>query len=535
MKNAAKLSKFLIAIMSFALIMAACDSADSTSEGITTTDDATITYALQTAWNTLVPFDFSGSSGYYGQLVWDKIYDKLAYVRSNGEYAPRAAKSWEMSDDRTVLTFHLDENALWHDGEKVTADDWVWTAQLLSGGEFVVPDGPALMVFIAGTDDRGVELSDGSIQVVALDDYTLQFTFKQPMSLDSFFITYQHYFSVLPKHLLEDIPEAELLENDFWDHPIGSGPAKFVSEISGSEITLEPFEAYHLGAPKFGRLIMKVLSSSNFASSFMTGEIDYAYPSMGIEEAQSLQGFEGVSVERGEYATELWYLAINNSMISDPRIRRAMNMAMDKELIVDQLFLGEAVAVESPEIPGGKWYDTTLRSGRDLEGAKALLEEAGWNFDDELTLATPSGVRLKIANILQQNFADIGLKLNIETMDLGAMFGGLGRGLYPMGLIGSNASFDPMYINKNLDYRKHTFFNITDESYVEFANAITMAPTEEKKIELVMQFQQYFAQQLPLIPIVMQYPYSVKASRLTHMNPLDSSRSNDAIWEWVIE
>lgn len=533
MRNVFHKTAILIGFAAMLFALVSCGGGQESSQSVA--EDVTITYAMQSAWNTLVPYDFSGSSGYYGLLVWDKIFDKLVYVRSNGEYSPRAAKSWDFSEDKTVLTLQLDENALWHDGEKVTAEDWVWTAQLLSGGEFTVPDGPAFSVLIAGTDDAGLELSENSIQVVALDDYTLQITFKQAMSLDSFFMTYMHYFSVLPKHLLQDIPESQLLEDDFWTHPIGSGPTTFVSEIAGSEITLASFPEYHLGAPEFDTLVIKVLSSSNFVSSFMTGEIDYAYPSLSTEEAQALQGLENMSVEPAEFATELWFIAINNSQLSDPLVKQAMNLAIDKELIVQQLFLGEAEAVESVQIPGGKWYDTSLSGGRDLDAAKALLDAAGWDYDSEITLATPSGVRLQIANILQQNFAEIGLKLNVESLDIGAMFGGLNRGLYPMGLVGGNASFDPMWINSNLDYRKGTFFNVTDPTYVNLADAITLASDEDAKLALVYEYQQYMAQQMPLIPIVMQYPYAVKTARLGNMNPLDSARSNDAVWEWDVK
>jgi len=533
MKSAYTKNIFLILFAALALILSSCGGeSDVPASG--SSSNATITYALQTGWSTLVPFDFSGSGGYYGQLVWDKIYDKLVYVRSNGEYAPRAAKTWTISDDKKVYTFQLDPQALWQDGEKVTAADWVFTAQLLSNKDFVVADGPAFAVLIDGTDDNGIESSDKSINVKALDDYTLQITFKAAMSADSFFMTYQHYFSVLPQHILGSLAPSEVLSSDYWSHPIGSGPAKFVSEISNNEITFEPFAEYHLGAPKFGKLIMKVLSGSNFASSFMTHEIDFAYPPMGTEEAQSLEGFEGIDVGPAEYATDLWFIAFNNKLMPDARVKKALNLAIDKQLIVEQLFLGKAEAVESVQIPKGKWYDESLKGGRDLARAKELLDEAGWDYNTELTLATPSGTRLLIANILQQNFAEIGVKLKVESMDIGAMFGGMNQGLYPMCLVGGNASFDPLWINSNLDYRKRSFFNVSDPKYVELADAITRAPDEASQMQLVKEYQEYMAQNLPLVPIVMQYPYAVKASRLQNMSPFDPAHSNDSIWEWTI-
>ena len=116
--------------------------------------NATIVYAISAGWETLVPFHWSTAS-YNGTLVWDKIYDKLVTVHSDGTYTARAAESWEQSADKTVMTFHLDPDAKWHDGEPVTAEDWAWTARTLANADFVTTDGPKLCALFAGTDDNG--------------------------------------------------------------------------------------------------------------------------------------------------------------------------------------------------------------------------------------------------------------------------------------------------------------------------------------------------------------------------------------------
>ena len=68
-------------------------------------------------------------TGHY--LTVDKIYDKLVYIDEEGKVSPRAAKSWTLADDGMSLTIALDENAKWHDGEPVTADDWIWTIEYM--------------------------------------------------------------------------------------------------------------------------------------------------------------------------------------------------------------------------------------------------------------------------------------------------------------------------------------------------------------------------------------------------------------------
>jgi len=89
--------------------------------------DKTITLAMVSAWDTLIPFDTTSS---YSDLLLDLIYDKLVYLKQDGTYEPRLASSWEMSADNKVLTLHLNENAKWQDGEPVTAKDVEFTCKI---------------------------------------------------------------------------------------------------------------------------------------------------------------------------------------------------------------------------------------------------------------------------------------------------------------------------------------------------------------------------------------------------------------------
>lgn len=95
-----------------------------------------ITYGMTQAWDTINPYG-SSSGSMYQNLVCDKLYDRLAFIEEAGtDVTPRGAKSWESVDDGYGAVFHLDEKAKWHDGEPVTAHDWVFTAQLITDTEF---------------------------------------------------------------------------------------------------------------------------------------------------------------------------------------------------------------------------------------------------------------------------------------------------------------------------------------------------------------------------------------------------------------
>ncbi len=169
-------------------------------------------------------------------------------------WGARGAASWESADDGMAAIFHLDENATWHDGEPVTAEDWVFTAQLITDPDF--PFGlKSEFNSWAGTTDAGIEESENSVMVEALDDYTLKMTFKTVTPVEDWLLLHNKYYYVLPEHLLGDIAPADMMSDSFWNSPIGSGPCTFISEISGSELQLGSFADYQLGAPKFGKLV----------------------------------------------------------------------------------------------------------------------------------------------------------------------------------------------------------------------------------------------------------------------------------------
>ena len=126
------------------------------SEGTEDYSDVVITYGMTSAWDTINPYG-SSSGSIYQQLAVDKIYDRLAFIEEAGsDVTPRGAASWESADDGMAAIFHLDENAKWHDGEPVTAQDWVFTAQLITDPDFGFGLKSEFNSW-AGTDEAGVD------------------------------------------------------------------------------------------------------------------------------------------------------------------------------------------------------------------------------------------------------------------------------------------------------------------------------------------------------------------------------------------
>ena len=232
-----------------------------------------IRYGLSNGWDALMPYNsISGSN--YSRIVYDKIYDRLAYVHGDGTLSPRAATSWESAEDGYAVVFHLDERSTFHDGTPVTAEHWVETFRLMTH-----PDCPTLgrsnFSVFTGTDENGVAVGENSVGAQAIDDYTLKLLFKVRTTPEKFLIARNREFYVLPTHLLEGVAPGELMDSELWTHPVGSGPCVFVDEVVGSQLTLKANASYPLGVPGFDKMVITVMDKSSLLPSLIAGDLDY--------------------------------------------------------------------------------------------------------------------------------------------------------------------------------------------------------------------------------------------------------------------
>ena len=107
--------------------------------------------------------------------VNELMFDRLMVINTDGTFEPRLAESWETNEAQDKIIYHLNENAKWHDGEPVTAEDVVYSAQVASSAEFNYLR-RIRMQYFTGTDETGCELSADSVGVKALDDHTVEFS-----------------------------------------------------------------------------------------------------------------------------------------------------------------------------------------------------------------------------------------------------------------------------------------------------------------------------------------------------------------------
>ena len=224
-----------------------------------------ITAAVSTAWDTMMPLNTTSN---YTRMICDQIYDRLTQSNADGTYEGRLAKSWSVNEDSSAVTFELYDNAVWSDGEPVTAEDVVFSYQMYSDPN-VDAKSRYHLEYIAGVDDSGAELSEDSIEVTANGDYEVTFQLKSSMFVDTFLQDIDTVF-IIPKHIFEGKTAQEINSPDLWAKPVGSGPFIYDSEINGERMEFVKNPNYHLGAPKIDRLVIRVTDSASMLAGLIT-------------------------------------------------------------------------------------------------------------------------------------------------------------------------------------------------------------------------------------------------------------------------
>lgn len=491
-----------------------------------------VNYGLPSAWDSLMPYN-SPSASNYARIVYDKIYDRLAYVNADGTLSPRGAERWESVDGGLSVLFYLDSRAAFHDGAPVTAQHWADTIALM-----VNPDCPAMgrssFNVLAGTTDEGVLEAGQTLGAVAVDELTLKLTFKLPSTPEDFLLARNREYYVLPTHLLEGVAPQDIMTQEIWNHPVGSGPCKFVSEVAGSQLVLESNPAYQLGAPGFGQLVLTVMDKSNLLTALLAGDLDYyaVGGNISAEDAEVARA-AGLTVLEGSIPTTFYELMLNCQTVPQAEIRRAIELALDKELLCQQNAAGLGAPTDTSVLPGSPSYpygDTPARA-RDLEGAKALLASAGYS-GEELKLAC-SANRAGLAALMQQNLAEAGINVIIETVDSATMFSGMVAGDYDMAIASHTPNALPLWFVETRFTRDNNIFHMQDLTAITAGMQSVRQETDTAaRAEQVRALDAYLQEQRPFIPLWFSRALHAQSPNVSGIDYPSASFSNDNVWQW---
>ena len=346
-----------------------------------------------------------GFAQLYSSLqVYQNVFNKLVYVDDKGEFIPGLAKSWKMENEKSWL-FDLVDNAVFHNGEPMSAKDVVFTFNRLMDAKNKLP----MRVFFSPVE--GVE---------AVGQNQVRFHMSRPFGP----------FLAMLSQATEIVNEKALKEKDPKLVPIGTGPYKFVEWVKDDHITLERWDKYwRPGRPYVDKIVFYAPADDTVRlTGLQTNRYDWieTVPPQRIPE---LERTRGIASSPGKpYFPFFLMLNASRPPLNDKKLRQAIAWALDRNEIVKLVYYSSHVPTAEPT-PAGPWAtgENLHKAGPDLARAKQLLAEAGAGAGLKLTYMVKSQVPVlvKTGEILREQLKKIGIELEVQPLESGQYFEGL--------------------------------------------------------------------------------------------------------------
>jgi peptide/nickel transport system substrate-binding protein len=381
-----------------------------------------IIVAMGSAPVTLDPADHRNRES---ETIIRNMFDGLVTRDTRSGVHLELAESMEWVDD-TTLEVKLRQGVQFHDGVEMTADDVVFTFERIIGENMIEYPEPH------SSPRKGLIAPLESIE--KLDDYSVRMNFSGPWPVAMQMLVHQQ---ILPKHYLEEVGTEGLIAN-----PIGTGPFKFVSAKGMDEIVMERFDDYWGGAPDLEPVgpacvktaVFRVIpEASTRVAALLAGEVDIIQ-AVPAELVDTLDQTPGVQIQGAPSTQPKWMeMNVHQPPFDDVLVRQALNYAVEKDLLIEALYGGRAVALPGPLSPYNNFVNKSLQPyPYDPDKALELLAEAGWTDSDgdgildkdgqpfAFTLDTLELFR-PLAEAVADQFRAIGIDASIRFWDYGVV------------------------------------------------------------------------------------------------------------------
>jgi len=428
-----KIKKYISIVLSAVMIMsiAACGKQEGSQNHEGTPGEKIVNVGVTNTLETLNPLLMNG--GEINRHATGLMFLPLVELDKELNFEGALADS-VTTEDNLNFVVHIDEKATWSDGTPITAYDVEYTALRLCSP--VIANAAMLYYVFEGVGDDGF-VAEGATSIdgiQVLDDKTIQFTAKEPMSLTTFQGTYARYLMTLPKHVIEEFSEAELSTAEWFSRPdVVSGPF-FVTDYDVDHyISYEANKDYWRGAPKIDKLNIKIVEGSQLYAGLQSGEIDITQHTMSdipIEDYESIEALEHIETVYGS-AVINQSMFIQTANVPDVKVRQAMLYGMDREMILEQLLKGHGEVVDGFLSSASPFFDDSIEPVTyNPEKAKQLLAEAKWDSNQKLHFYVNSGdsVFVNAAMIIASQWEAIGIQTAIQTVDFATLMDVSGTG-----------------------------------------------------------------------------------------------------------
>ncbi len=336
----------------------------------------------------------------------------VTFPEESTQVVPGLAESWTISKDGLQYTFKLRRGIAFHDGTPLNAE-----AVKFSIERQINPNHPAYKL---GKYPFANYFFGNVKAVEVLSDERVAFLLNEPRASFLAVLTAGAASIVSPTAVMKWGP-------DYPNHPVGTGPFRFASWDRGQRVVLEKNPAYWKYPVKVERVIYRpIVEDQARLTELLTGGLDLIV-GVPADNVGQLEKNPKITLLK-QVGAHVWYLGMNNQKkpFDDKRVRQALNYAVNKDAIVNDVLKGTGAASKGPVLPGTWGADRELKAyPYDPDRARKLLAEAGYPTGFSTTLWVPesgSGMQAPVAmsTVMQSNLKAVGVNVSLQTMEWGA-------------------------------------------------------------------------------------------------------------------
>lgn len=519
----------------------------------------------------------------YEANILDFTHGSLFSQNNDLEFEPSIGKEWELNEDNTEMTVHMEEGVKWHDGEELTAHDVVFTFQSMADPDYVSAGGVRTYYVdqLKGYEAYNSGETDEFEGVVAEDDYTVVFKWEEPNVTPEYLAN----FNIIPKHVFEDIPVKDMPKAEESTQPgkvIGSGPFQFTDMVEREQYVLEKHEDYWEGEPHLDGITWKIIEQSVMISMLETGEVDFIADPEGISPAdyETVAEYDNVEIiEQPDFGYQLLGFKHNHRTTADveagdinpdnweenekvpQEVRQAIAYAIDRQALIgagpgEGLLQGHGTVINSPIAPQFWAYDeeAAVPYEYDVDKANEILDEAGYEMGDdgfrtdpdgnefELNLNYPTGneLREKAAPILQEFIEEIGIKVDLrQPKEMSVYVEELEEDdtdwdMYLLGWSLGSGDPDPLGLWGSTDAYNYSRWN-NEESDQLLKDAITAPEAFEQdyRADKYSEWTAVFSEDLPALILFAQNKIWVHNNQMQNIDPRPYTMYSDSHLWWL--